>query len=128
MSQKTSSNEIKLVDLENKFEKIVYIVENGEQKKTRIKFEEQNKIRNSKVENINNIYNCGSLFIKDFKIRYVKKEEIIRPQVCSFKPLQDNLNPFLVEKFDLSERRFIDLKNVNNADENIYNIFSLDTV
>ena len=30
MSQKTSSNEIKLVDLENKFEKIVYIVENGE--------------------------------------------------------------------------------------------------
>ena len=128
MSQKTSSNEIKLVDLENKFEKIVYIVENGEQKKTRIKFEEQNKIRNSKVENINNINNCGSLFIKDFKIRYVKKEEIIRPQVCSFKPLQDNLNPFLVEKFDLSERRFIDLKNVNNADENIYNIFSLDTV
>ena len=128
MSQNTSSNEIKLVDLENKFEKIVYIVENGEQKKTRIKFEEQNKIRNSKVENINNINNCGSLFIKDFKIRYVKKEEIIRPQVCSFKPLQDNLNPFLVEKFDLSERRFIDLKNVNNADENIYNIFSLDTV
>ena len=115
MSQKTSSNEIKLVDLENKFEKIVYIVENGEQKKTRIKFEEQNKIRNSKVENINNINNCGSLFIKDFKIRYVKKEEII-------------INPFLVEKFDLSERRFIDLKNVNNADENIYNIFSLDTV
>ena len=128
MSQNTSSNEIKLVDLENKFEKIVYIVENGEQKKTRIKFEEQNKIRNSKVENINKINNCGSLFIKDFKIRYVNKEEIIKPQICSFKPLQDNLNPFLVEKFDLSERRFIDLKNVNNADENIYNIFSLDTV
>ena len=128
MSQNTSSNEIKLVDLENKFEKIVYIVENKEQKKSRIKFEEQNKIRNSKVENINKINNCGSLFIKDFKIIYVKKEEIITPQICSFKPLQDNLNPFLVEKFDLSERRFIDLKNVNNADENIYNIFSLDTV
>ncbi len=128
MSQNSSSNEIKLLDLGNKFEKIVYIIENREQKKSRIKLEEQNNIRNSKVENINKINNCGSLFIKDFKIRYVKKEEIIKPQICSFKPLQENLNPFLVEKFDLSERRLIDLKNINDAEENIYNIFSLDTV
>ena len=52
MSQKIFPNEFKLLDLDNKFEKIVYIVEKKEERKNRLNLEAQNKIGNSKVENI----------------------------------------------------------------------------
>ena len=128
MNQNKGSEEIKLLNLDNSSEKVVYIVENNAERKNRLKFEAQNKIQNSKVENINHINNCGSLFIKDFEIRYIKMEEIIKPQICSFKPLPENINPFLAEKFDLNQKRFIDLKSINTGNESIYNIFSLDNM
>ena len=128
MNQNKGSEEIKLLNLDNSSEKVVYIVENNAERKNRLKFEAQNKIQNSKVENINHINNCGSLFIKDFEIRYIKMEDIIKPQICSFKPLQENINPFLAEKFDLNQKRFIDLKSINTGNESIYNIFSLDNM
>ena len=71
MNQNKGSEEIKLLNLDNSSEKVVYIVENNTERKNRLKFEAQNKIQNSKVENINHINNCGSLFIKDFEIRYI---------------------------------------------------------
>ena len=128
MNQNKGSEEIKLLNLDNSSEKVVYIVENNAERKNRLKFEAQNKIQNSKVENINHINNCGSLFIKDFEIRYIKMEDIIKPQICSFKPLPENINLFLAEKFDLNQKRFIDLKSINTGNESIYNIFSLDNM
>ena len=126
MSQKIFPNEFKLLDLDNKFEKIVYIVEKKEERKNRLNLEAQNKIGNSKVENINNINNSGSLFVKDFEIKYLRKEDIIKPHICDFKPLPENINPLLTQQFDLYQKRFIDLKNIINTGENDYNIFSLD--
>ena len=55
-------------------------------------------------------------------------EDIIKPQLCTFKPLPENINPFLAEKFDLSQRRFIDLKTINTENDNYYSIFSLDNM
>ena len=126
MSQKIFPNGFKLLDLDNKFEKIVYIVEKKEERKNRLNLEAQNKIGNSKVENINNINNNGSLFVKDFEIKYLRKEDIIKPHICDFKPLPENINPLLTQQFDLYQKRFIDLKNIINTGENGYNIFSLD--
>ena len=126
MSQKIFPNEFKLLDLDNKFEKIVYIVEKKEERKNRLNLEAQNKIGNSKVENINNINNSGSLFVKDFEIKYLRKEDIIKPHISDFKPLPENINPLLTQQFDLYQKRFIDLKNIINTGENGYNIFSLD--
>ena len=126
MSQKIFPNEFKLLDLDNKFEKIVYIVEKKEERKNRLNLEAQNKIGNSKVENINNINNNGSLFVKDFEIKCLRKEDIIKPHICDFKSLPENINPLLTQQFDLYQKRFIDLKNIINTGENGYNIFSLD--
>ena len=126
MSQNCFSNKLKHIDLENGFKKVVYIVENSKERRKRLDLEAKNKIKNSNIANINNINNCGSLFVKDFEIQYLRKENINKPQICFFKPLPENLNPFLAIKFDLSEKRFIDLKSIKDSEENISNIFSLD--
>ena len=127
MCQNRCFNEFKLLDIENRFEKFVYMVENTEERKNRLNFESQNRINNSSIVNINKINNCGSLYIKDFKIRYLRKEDINKPQICNFNPLQENKNPFLSLKFDFEQKRFIDLKNIQDTEENIKNIFSLDS-
>ena len=128
MYKNKDSEEIKILNVENTMEKVIYMVESNAERKNRLKFEAQNKIKNSKVENINYINNCGSLFIKDFQIRYLKTEDIMKPQLCTFKPLPENINAFLAEKFDLSQRRFIDLKTINTENDNFYSIFSLDNM
>ena len=127
MCQNRCFNEFKLLDIENRFEKFVYMVENTEERKNRLNLEAQNRINNSSIVNINKINNCGSLYIKDFKIRYLRKEDINKPQICNFNPLQENINPFLSLKFDFEQKRFIDLKNIQDTEENIKNIFSLDS-
>ena len=127
MKQDPLLNEFKLLEIENRYEKLVYIVENKEERKYRLNLEVLNKINNSGVINIDNINNCGSLYIKDFKIRYLRKEDINKPQKCSFIPLSENLNPFLEEKFDLNQKRFIDLKVIGDTEENLRSIFSLDS-
>ena len=50
-----------------------------------------------------------------------------KPKLCSFNALPENINPFKAEKFDLNQKRFIDLKMMENTEENIRKIFSLDT-
>ena len=127
MCQNRCFNEFKLLDIENRFEKFVYMVENTEERKNRLNFESQNRINNSSIVNINKINNCGSLYIKDFKIRYLRTEDIKKSQICNFNPLQENINPFLSLKFDFEHKRFIDLKNIQNTEENIKNIFSLES-
>ncbi len=127
MCQNRCFNEFKLLDIENRFEKFVYMVENTEERKNRLNLEAQNRINNSSIVNINKINNCGSLYIKDFKIRYLRTEDINKPQICNFNPLQENINPFLSLKFDFEQKRFIDLKNIQDTEENIKNIFSLDS-
>ena len=127
MCQNRCFNEIKLLEIENRFEKFVYMVENKEERKNRLNLEAQNRINNSNIVNINKINNCGSLYIKDFKTRYLRQEDINKPQICNFNPLQENINPFLSQKFDLEQKRFIDLKNIADTEENIKNIFSLDS-
>ena len=127
MSQDLGFNGFKLIDLENKFEKIVYIVENKDERKHRLHSEAANKILYSSVENIDKIKNCGSLYIKDFEVKYLRKEDINKPKLCSFNALPENINPFKAEKFDLNQKRFIDLKMMENTEENIRKIFSLDT-
>ena len=127
MSQDLGFNGFKLIDLENKFEKKVYIVENEEEKKNRLHSEAANKILYSSVENIDKINNCHSLYIKDFEVKYLRKEDINKPKLCSFNTLPENINPFKAEKFDLNQKRFIDLKMMENTEENIRKIFSLDT-
>ena len=127
MSQDLGFNGFKLIDLENKFEKKVYIVENEEERKNRLHSEAANKILYSSVENIDKIKNCGSLYIKDFEVKYLRKEDINKPKLCSFNALPENINPFKAEKFDLNQKRFIDLKMMENTEENIRKIFSLDT-
>ena len=127
MCQNRGFNEFKLLDIENRFEKFVYMVENKEERKNRLNLEAQNKINNSNIVNINKIINCGSLYIKDFNTRYLRQEDINKPQICNFNPLQENINPFLSLKFDFEHKRFIDLKNIQNTEENIKNIFSLDS-
>ena len=127
MCQNRCFNEFKLLDIENRFEKFVYMVENTEERKNRLNFEAQNRINNSSIVNINKINNCGSLYIKDFKIRYLRTEDINKPQICNFNPLQENINPFLSLKFDFEQKRFIDLKNIQDTEENIKNIFSLES-
>ena len=120
-------NGFKLIDLENEFEKKVYIVENKDERKNRLHSEAANKILYSSVENIDKIKNCGSLYIKDFEVKYLRKEDINKPKLCSFNTLPENINPFKAEKFDLNQKRFIDLKIMENTEENIRKIFSLDT-
>ena len=127
MSQDLGFNGFKLIDLENKFEKKVYIVENEEERKNRLHSEAANKILYSSVENIDKINNCHSLYIKDFEVKYLRKEDINKPKLCSFNTLPENINPFKAEKFDLNQKRFIDLKIMENTEENIRKIFSLDT-
>ena len=127
MSQDLGFNGFKLIDLENKFEKIVYIVENKDERKNRLYSEAANKILYSSVENIDKINNCHSLYIKDFEVKYLRKEDINKPKLCSFNTLPENINPFKAEKFDLNKKRFIDLKMMENTEENIRKIFSLDT-
>ena len=127
MSQDLCFNGFKLIDLENKFEKIVYIVENKDERKNRLYSEAANKILYSSVENIDKINNCHSLYIKDFEVKYLRKEDINKPKLCSFNTLPENINPFKAEKFDLNQKRFIDLKIMENTEENIRKIFSLDT-
>ena len=127
MSQDLGFNGFKLIDLENKFEKKVYIVENEEERKNRLHSEAANKILYSSVENIDKINNCHSLYIKDFEVKYLRKEDINKPKLCSFNTLPENINPFKAEKFDLNQKRFIDLKMMENTEENIRKIFSLDT-
>ena len=116
-----------MIDLENKFEKKVYIVENKDERKNRLHSEAANKILYSSVENIDKINNCHSLYIKDFEVKYLRKEDINKPKLCSFNTLPENINPFKAEKFDLNQKRFIDLKIMENTEENIRKIFSLDT-
>ena len=127
MSQDICFNGFKLIDLENKFEKKVYIVENKDERKNRLHSEAANKILYSSVENIDKINNCHSLYIKDFEVKYLRKEDINKPKLCSFNTLPENINPFKAEKFDLNQKRFIDLKMMENTEENIRKIFSLDT-
>ena len=127
MSQDLGFNGFKLIDLENKFEKKVYIVENKDERKNRLHSEAANKILYSSVENIDKINNCHSLYIKDFEVKYLRKEDINKPKLCSFNTLPENINPFKAEKFDLNQKRFIDLKMMENTEENIRKIFSLDT-
>ena len=127
MSQDLGFNGFKLIDLENKFEKKVYIVENKDERKNRLHSEAANKILYSSVENIDKINNCHSLYIKDFEVKYLRKEDINKPKLCSFNTLPENINPFKAEKFDLNQKRFIDLKIMENTEENIRKIFSLDT-
>ena len=127
MSQDLGFNGFKLIDLENKFEKKVYIIENEEERKNRLHSEAANKILYSSVENIDKINNCHSLYIKDFEVKYLRKEDINKPKLCSFNTLPENINPFKAEKFDLNQKRFIDLKMMENTEENIRKIFSLDT-
>ena len=127
MSQDLGFNGFKLIDLENKFEKKVYIVENKDERKNRLHSEAANKILYSSVENIDKINNCHSLYIKDFEVKYLRKEDINKPKLCSFNTLPENIKPFKAEKFDLNQKRFIDLKMMENTEENIRKIFSLDT-
>ena len=127
MDKNRCLNQFKSLKIENKYKKLVYVVENKEERKYRLNFEAQNKIKNSNVINIDKINNCGSLYIKDLEIKYLRKEAINQPQICTFKPLSENLNPFLVEKFDLTLKRFIDLKVLGNTEENFQRIFSLDS-
>ena len=127
MSKNLDANEYKIIDLDNKFEKIVYIVENEEERIKRLKSQAENKIINSGVVNINNIKNCGSLYIKDFEIKYLREGDINKPRLCSFNTLPENINPLLTEKFEKKKKRFIDLKIMQNTEENIRKLFSLDS-
>ena len=127
MNQNLNVNEYKIIDLENKFKKIVYIVENEEERIKRLKSEAGNKILNSGIVNVNNIKNCGSLYIKDFEIKYLIEGDINKPRLCFFNTLPENINPLLTEKFDLNQKRFIDLKIMQNTEENIRKLFSLDS-
>ena len=127
MSQNLNVNEYKIIDLENKFKKIVYIVENEEERIKRLKSEAENKTLNPGIVNINNIKNCGSQYIKDFEIKYLREGDINKPRLCSFNTLPENINPLLTEKFDLNQKRFIDLKIMQNTEENIRKLFSLDS-
>ena len=127
MSQDLGFNGFKLIDLENKFEKKVYIVENEEERIKLLKSEAENKTLNPGIVNINNIKNCGSLYIKDFEIKYLREGDINKPRLCSFNTLPENINPLLTEKFDLNQKRFIDLKIMQNTEENIRKLFSLDS-
>ena len=127
MSQNLNVNEYKIIDLENKFKKIVYIVENEEERIKRLKSEAENKTLNPGIVNINNIKNSGSLYIKDFEIKYLREGDINKPRLCSFNTLPENINPLLTEKFDLNQKRFIDLKIMQNTEENIRKLFSLDS-
>ena len=123
MRKAQDSNELKIIHLENEFKKVVFIKENEEERRSRLKVESQNNFQNSNVENINNMKNNGSLFIKDFKIRYLSNENINKPQICSFKTFSGKINPFLSEQFVLSEKPFIDLKNIEDTEENFNNYF-----
>ena len=49
MNQNKGSEEIKLLNLDNSSEKVVYIVENNAERKNRLKFEAQNKIQKLKI-------------------------------------------------------------------------------
>ena len=127
MDKNRCLNEFKSLKIENGYKKLVYVVENKEERKYRLNFEAQNKIKNSNIINIDKINNCGSLYIKDLEIKYLRKEAINKPQICTFKPLSENINPFLVGKFDLNVKRFIDIKVIGNTEENFRRIFSLDS-
>ena len=107
-----SENDLRILDLQNKFKKIIFIIESKEERNNRLKYEFEKKI-NSKIENIDDINNCGSLYIQDFDIKFLKTEE--NKQKCEFKTIKDKINPFLTEKYDLKVKRFIDLKNIENS-------------
>ena len=121
-NESNNKKDFRKLDLDDKFNKIVYIIESKEERKERLKYELNKKIKKSEIENINNINNCGSLYIQDFDIKYLNKEENNKKQICNFKPLNENINPFFSEKYDLSVKRFIELKNIQNKEENLNNI------
>ena len=120
-----SENDLRILDLQNKFKKIIFIIESKEERNNRLKYEFEKKI-NSKIENIDDINNCGSLYIQDFDIKFLKKEE--NKQKCEFKPIKDKINPFLTEKYDLKAKRFIDLKNIENSQKNLNTFLGIDNI
>ena len=105
--------------------KIIFIIESKEERNTRLKYEFEKKI-NSKIENIDDINNCGSLYIQDFDIKFLKTEE--NKQKCEFKTIKDKINPFLTEKYDLKVKRFIDLKNIENSQKNLNTFLGIDNI
>ena len=120
-----SENDLRILDLQNKFKKIIFIIESKEERNNRLKYEFEKKI-NSKIENIDDINNCGSLYIQDFDIKFLKTEE--NKQKCEFKTIKDKINPFLTEKYDLKVKRFIDLKNIENSQKNLNTFLGIDNI
>ena len=86
-------------------------------------FSSKNNLELNNMKISNKINNCGSLFVKDFEIREIDKNEIIKPNKCIFNSLSENdLNPFqtYAKLNDIYKKRIIDLRIVKNTEEPDY--------
>ena len=108
------------IETQMQIKKILFLQKYNNIPKYGKSFSSKNNLEFKNMEISNKISNCGSLFVKDFEIREMDKNEIIKPNECIFNSLSENdLNPFqtYAKLNDINKNKIIDLRDVKNTEE-----------
>ena len=104
------------IEAQMQIKKILFLQKYNNSHKYGKSFSSKNNLEFKNME----INNYGSLFVKDFEIREIDKNEIIKPNECIFNSLSENdLNPFqsYAKLNDVYKKKIIDLRIVKNTEE-----------
>ena len=112
----------KIISIETQMQikKILFLQKCNNSPKYGKYFSSKNNLESKNMEISNKINNCGSLFVKDFEIRQMDKNEIIKPNECIFNSLSENdLNPFqtYAKLNDINKNKIIDIRIVKTTEE-----------
>ena len=117
------------IETQMQIKKVLFLQKYNNSPKYAKSFSSKNNFKNMEISN--KIDNCGTLFVKDFEIRQMDKNEIIKPNECIFNSFSENdLNPFqtYAKLNDIYKNKIIDLRFVKNTEEPDFlflsNIFS----
>ena len=103
------------VEAQMQIKKILFLQKYNNIPKYIKSFSSENNLELKNME----IDNCGSLFVKDFEIQQISKNEIIKPKECIFNSLsENNLYPFqtYAKLNDVNKNNIIDLRFVNSEE------------
>ena len=105
------------IDFQMQIKKTVYLHQFNNNDNKKLSFPSQKK---SYFEYADKINNCGSLYVRDFEIRQICEENLIKPKKCKFNILpENNFNPFLSysKSNDSNLKKIIDIRTVQNVEE-----------
>ena len=108
------------IETQMQIKKILFLPKYNNSPKSGKSFSSKNNLEFKNMEISNKISNCGSLFVKDFEIREMDKNEIIKPNECIFNSLSENdLNPFqtYAKLNDINKNKIIDIRIVKTTEE-----------